>query len=142
MENIQAESIDNLQITGNDSLSSCAILSICNYLADPNGEVWIEDNACGCNSPEEVQEACDTVILVEEVIGEGLMVITPNPCSEVVTIGFTIDVCRLVIVDLVDMTGIRVKRIIEEQKLPGTYNVNVDLSELPKGVYYCILKNN
>ena len=58
LENIDANSIFNLFITDNSSLTTCEVQSICNYLANPNGTVDIHDNATGCNSPPEVANAC------------------------------------------------------------------------------------
>ena len=42
------------------TLTKCEILSICEYLTIPNANVDIQDNASGCNSQEEVEEACDS----------------------------------------------------------------------------------
>ncbi len=58
LDNLTAGSIDNLLITENSSLEACAIQSICNYLANPNGAVTIHSNATGCNNPPEIANAC------------------------------------------------------------------------------------
>ena len=58
LENIDAGSITNLYIQGNASLSTCEVQSICNYLVSPNGTFGINNNASGCNSPQEVHYAC------------------------------------------------------------------------------------
>jgi hypothetical protein len=58
VENIQAGSIENLQIVSNTSLSDCHIQSVCDYLTYPNGTINIHDNAEGCNSSLEVILAC------------------------------------------------------------------------------------
>jgi hypothetical protein len=49
LDNITAASINNLKIIYNDSLSNCAVRSICDYLASPNGVVDIGNNATGCS---------------------------------------------------------------------------------------------
>jgi type I restriction-modification system DNA methylase subunit len=53
---------------------------ICDYLAFPDGDVYISDNAPGCNSSEEVEDACETVG-VEKIMIESVFTITPNPAS-------------------------------------------------------------
>ena len=58
LENINAGTIDELQIMFNYSLSSCEVESICDYLVIPNGNIYIYNNAPGCNSQQEVEEAC------------------------------------------------------------------------------------
>jgi hypothetical protein len=56
---LQASSIGGLYIGSNTSLSECAILPVCNYIADPAGSLTITDNADGCNSTTEVDDACN-----------------------------------------------------------------------------------
>jgi len=79
-ENISANSIEELTIYDNPFLAECAIESICNYLSGPNAIVDIRDNAPGCNSPQEVQEAYETVSIDDIEIGE-TFTIFPNPTS-------------------------------------------------------------
>ena len=50
-----------LIITDNENLSSCDVQSVCDYLASPNSSVSILWNAPGCNSQQEVEEACGNV---------------------------------------------------------------------------------
>ncbi len=58
LDNIDAASIDSLFIIDNDSLSTCDVQCICDYLASPNGVVEIYSNAPGCNNPPEIANAC------------------------------------------------------------------------------------
>ena len=51
----------NLSIAGNATLSLCAIVPICQYLTNPNGTITISDNATGCNSENEVKNACSAM---------------------------------------------------------------------------------
>ncbi len=48
----------------------------------------------------------------------------------------------MVICDLFDISGVRIKRLINEEKLPGTHEKTIDLSDLKPGVYFCILKTD
>ena len=67
LDNIDAGSISNLTIHHNTSLTQCEVLSICDYLASPSGTIEIHDNATGCNSQEEVEEACLSHCLPEGI---------------------------------------------------------------------------
>jgi len=58
INNIDPNSIMDLSIYGNGLLSGCDVVSICEYLAAPNGTISIHDNALGCTSIEEVEASC------------------------------------------------------------------------------------
>ncbi|MFK5857291.1 MAG: hypothetical protein QM503_14260 [Bacteroidota bacterium] len=58
LENIDSGTITKLTIANNNSLTTCEVESVCNYLASPNSDVTINNNKTGCNSQEEVEEAC------------------------------------------------------------------------------------
>ena len=83
IENIDAGSIIDITIEDNTSLSECDVKSICDYLARPNGTNSIEDNTTGCNSPEEVVEACLVGI---DKINEASFTLYPNPATNVLFI--------------------------------------------------------
>ena len=73
---------ENLDILFNSSLSDCDVQGICMYLSDPTGVIEIHDNAIGCNSPEEVEEACDTLGIESPVSGQQSAVGSyPNPTN-------------------------------------------------------------
>jgi len=58
LENISPNTITDLSIYDNTSLSECAVKSICKYLDNPNGTVLIYNNGSGCNNQTEVIQAC------------------------------------------------------------------------------------
>lgn len=60
IDNIKSYTIDDLYIENNDSLSSCAVKSICDYLVAPGGTVSIYGNSPGCNSQSEVHSDCSS----------------------------------------------------------------------------------
>ncbi len=62
LDNISAGTIMNLNISGNPLLTACKVMSICNYVANPNGVIEIHDNATGCNNIEEIEEACSSCL--------------------------------------------------------------------------------
>jgi len=81
--NIEAGSIDSLYIFNNISLSTCEVQSVCDYLANPNGVIEIHDNTTGCDSQEEVEEAC---LVSVENINPNEISIFPNPANKQLTI--------------------------------------------------------
>jgi len=85
IEGIEPNTIEGLSIIGNNNLFECDVISICEYLAAPNGSIQIANNAPGCNSPEEVEEAC-FANTEENVNTVNNIRIFPNPVKEKVTI--------------------------------------------------------
>ncbi len=79
--NIESGSISDLNISYNTKLSTCAVLSICNYLANPNGATEVHNNATGCNSKEEVEQAC-LYIGIQEMNSISDFLFYPNPAKE------------------------------------------------------------
>jgi len=85
LDNVDAGSINNLTIYSNTVLSTCEVLSVCEYLVSPGGDVTITNNATGCDSPAEVEEACAWVSVSEP----GMLLevdIYPNPANSSITI--------------------------------------------------------
>ena len=62
LQSLEPGFVSNLSIIGNNSLSTCEVECICNYLANPNGVVTIYNNADGCNNPSEIANACGFTI--------------------------------------------------------------------------------
>jgi len=126
LDSIDAGSVTIIHISHNNSLSTCAVKSICDYLADPNGEIHIGNNAPGCNSPEEVQAACDLVI-VENIFSADQYSLFPNPADKSVTIssnnGLTIES-----VMIYSQTG---QKVLEGKPVSQI----LDISKLQPGMY-------
>jgi len=85
LDNINANSIDSLEIWDNTSLSTCDVQSVCDYLVKPSGTIEIFNNAVGCNSQQEVEEACG-ITSVENLSENGSFAIYPNPFRTQATI--------------------------------------------------------
>jgi len=85
LDNIDAASIDSLHIYNNNSLSTCEVKSICDYLATPGGIIEINDNATGCNSQQEVEDACEAIGL-PDIDFKSEFSIYPNPAKDILTI--------------------------------------------------------
>ncbi len=84
LDNIDADSITNLFIKTNASLSTCEVQSICDYIASPSGYVDINDNATGCNSQAEVEAAC--LVRIPDINVESKISIYPNPATDKLSI--------------------------------------------------------
>ncbi len=108
-------------------------------LANPNGSVTIYDNAIGCNSQQEVEDACEEVS-VEELCSEIMFNISPNPCSGSVNIQFDISEQEIVSCDLFEISGVRIIGLFNEIKMPGIHVMQIDLKDLKPGIYFCVLQ--
>jgi len=125
LDNVEPDSIDWISINNNPSLSQCAIQSICDYLADTNAIVSIENNAPGCNSEEEVEQAC--LAAEEELTFNSNMLIHPNPAT------------NKIFITIKEETIINQITIYNQwgQKVLQTENTNnsIDISCLKKGLF-------
>ncbi len=128
--NLSATTISNLEIRNNSSLSSCDVQSICDYLASPNGTVTIYNNAPGCNSPEEVQAACDSITSVKEIKQRNKISILPNPAKDKITISYP----ALTGITNLSIFNVSGEKVIERQLTDN--ETQIDISALPRGVYF------
>ncbi len=142
LDNITPESIFNLNIHNNPLLTNCVVESICNYLLNPAGEVQIYDNDSSCNSPEEVLDACNIIPSVEDLALENEFQIFPNPCYEFVTIQYLTYDGGTLIFELMDISGIKIKSKTIKHTEPGIHEIEIDLSDLLTGIYFCVLRTN
>ena len=133
LDNIDAASIDSLRIYNNISLSTCEVQSVCDYLASPGGTIDIYNNAPGCNSQQEVEEACATIAM-EEITFEDEFSIFPNPAKDVLTIssknGLRID--EIVIYNQIGQKVLHAKRLTN----------SIDVSMLQPGMYMVEIVSN
>ena len=134
---IEAGSINGLFIQENISLATCEVESVCNYLSAPNDTIAIHDNATGCDSQEEVAEAC--VESVEENYLVRGAKTNPNPFSTSTTIEYQLDHSSEVTVSIFNHLGEQVE-IIRQHQSSGQQHVTWDASGLPSGVYFFTLK--
>ena len=144
LNNIDAGSISALYISQNPELSTCHVQSICDYLATPNGDIDIQDNAPGCNSQMEVEEACGISSVNKfQVPGSGFRIeVYPNPAADQVSVRYFLPVpsSRFAVrsnlsLKIYDLFGREVRTLVDEVKSPGEYTVRMDVSDLPAGVY-------
>lgn len=74
-------------------------------------------------------------------IGQELeLKVYPNPCSGATHVELVICDRRIVTCELYTISGIKIKELLNEEMAPGTYKMEVDLTEFPVGIYYCVLR--
>jgi hypothetical protein len=85
LDHILPGTILGLSVYHNDLLSECEVASVCAYLANPGGSIYISNNLTGCNSVEEVTAAC-LLIHTDNVDAAGWVKLFPNPVSDRLTL--------------------------------------------------------
>ena len=88
---------------------------------------------------EEVEEACETVGVEDPTLGYGHPVVSvyPNPCEGAARLRYQINDKRYLISNLYSISGQKIKRLLHEVKPAGTYELEIDMGNLPAGVYFC-----
>jgi hypothetical protein len=139
IDNVDGQSIDNLKISYNTALSQCAVESICEYLASPNGNVDISNNAEGCYNEDEVMEECAAGVgqLDSWAVGQLDIIVYPNPAKGIVDFQFSIFDFRLgrVKLEIYDVHGRERAIVFDGVKPAGEYTVPFDASALGPGIY-------
>ena len=134
--NIDAGSITDIYVEENPMLSTCHVMSICNYLSAPNGDTEISNNASGCNTPEEVEEACLEISL-NEFYGNNEISIFPNPTNDLAFLSLNTLSKSSVEICIYNTTGICIKNWQFKNQQPGEKKFTLDLKNLPAGIYFC-----
>jgi len=120
------ETVNYIYIDNNPSLSICDVEGICNYISNPNSQIHIENNSDGCNSKEEVEEACDEAGVVDTYF-ESLVSIYPNPAKNEIFIS--------------SKNGVKIEEVsiynhIGQKVLYKRENsTQIDISMLEQGIY-------
>jgi len=137
IDHINAESISELWIYNNYSLSTCEAQSICDYLAMPDAVVYINNNAPGCDSEEEVEAACAGVGIDEPAVGgqRSAVICFPNPTHSSIEFRVSSIGHQYVSLKIYDVHGREVATVLDG-RWPGGQVVRWDASGLPAGVYF------
>jgi hypothetical protein len=136
IDNIDAASISGLSIRYNESLSTCEVQSVCDYLASPNGTVQIVDNAIGCNSPEQIQDSCEAnAVTIDEHFVINEIRTNPNPFTTTTTFSYTLFGPSSVTICIYNPQGKLVGKIEQEQP-KGKQQMNWNSNGLPSGIYF------
>lgn len=130
LQNIDYTSLQDLTITYCPNLSLCEYKPICDYLEQPNAVNRINDNADGCNSKEEILEACMEVG-TSDVIALNEITIYPNPTSTFFQIenNWKNQIEKWTLLDVLG------RKVLEGQKIPE----QIDVTILDAGTYlFCL----
>ena len=141
MNNIEAESIDDLSIYYNFELSECHVQTICDYLANSTGTIEIHDNAVGCNSKQEVMDSC-LITSVNDIQLKESLSIYPNPLKSTTLIQYTLRQNSPVIIKILDLTGQEIITLVNEIQQKGEQHIIFNTGDLSAGIYFCTLKTN
>ena len=140
LENLESGSIEDLTINGNDSLAECDIQVICDYLSAPNGTVYINDNAPGCENQWEVENACLTAI--NEPVHCLTLQITPNPVEVRSLITYSLENNSSVAIEIHNLSGRKVVSLVNEYQQQGEQRVILNSEKLKPGIYFCTIKTS
>jgi len=125
IDNISPQSIINLSIYNNPSLSMCKIKSICEYLSSPNGAINIYGNWAECEDRAAVETSCED-FSVEESNIYNLLKIYPNPAQQELNI--SLESLTINEVTIYSLTG---QQRQHAMPVEGT----IDISHLIPGIY-------
>jgi len=124
--------VDTLVIRFNPLLSECDIQTVCNHLSYGNSYSNIELNAPGCNSPEEVEEACMETS-INEILSEFEISIHPNPVKDYVDFSFNYSKSDLAVICIYNTTG----TCIFQKEISSTEIIKLNMIHYPAGIYLC-----
>jgi len=139
LDNIKSATISTLKIKRNPYLSTCAVQSVCDYLADPNGAIVIFGNAPGCNSQVEVEKACTIKSAPAARISQKLA-IYPNPFSTTITIEHNFEEQGYIHFAIYNQIGELVELIADGVRQEGSFQFTWSAIDQPAGVYFCVLR--
>lgn len=129
--NIAAESIAELHVIFNSSLSTCHVKSVCDYLANPNGTLSIFANATGCTDTQTILDQCG--LSSGEHVFEKSFTLYPNPADQ------------KLILSIPDGSILKSATVYNEIKqlftLENPGNI-LDISDLLPGLYFIKLETD
>jgi hypothetical protein len=111
------------------------VLSICQYLASPGGNITITNNATGCDSPQEVEQACEWVSIEEPTTLTSLEVY-PNPASSIISVEWEGPSVKKVELSILTIGG----QLVMKQLLTSPRN-DIDIRFLQPGIYVISLQS-
>ena len=139
IDNIESESIENLSITYNPQLSTCEVQSVCEYLANPNGDIQIYVNGTGCNNSVEVTEAC--TVGMPEKTSDTPLTVYPNPFTTSTTIEYELTEPSHIQLTIYNAIGGVVYTAEDRLIFAGKHSFTWSPERLPEGMYYAVLRS-
>jgi hypothetical protein len=137
LDNIRADSLESLYISGNMNLSECAVKSVCNYLTLPGAEVSIHGNADGCNNRYEVEDACLSILINDkQEPAEKLFVFYPNPFAASGKLKGTFEPDCKINIYVYNSLGACLRSWQFAGKPETQQEITLNLDGLPNGIYF------
>jgi hypothetical protein len=127
-----SENLADLIISHNPLLTECEMQSICEFLSLPDKTNAISDNATGCNSSVEVNEACNIVGIDNINALSNKISLYPNPANGRFTINLEKTNQLIANISLLDSFG-RIHTEIYE--LENRKRINIETANLSAGIY-------
>jgi hypothetical protein len=134
LDNIDGESITDLTIHFNHILSTCAIQSICDYLANPNGTILILANNSGCDNLQEVETVCG--VGLKENTSPDIYSVYANPTAGIAHFAFRISQCQWVTIKIYDLNGHEIVAVCDDNLAAGEHDISWNTDDFPPGIYF------
>ncbi|MEA3479181.1 MAG: T9SS type A sorting domain-containing protein [Bacteroidota bacterium] len=65
----------------------------------------------------------------------GGLQVFPNPCTGTACLRVTRHSSHVTSIDLYSISGLRIRELLNEVKMPGEYELEIDVSDLAPGIY-------
>jgi len=132
LDNIDYNTITDLQIISNWNLTDCAVKSICDFLLNTTSFPMIFSNDPGCNSQSEIEEECQILGIDEN--NPNSILITPNPA---------VDIINISIVNNNEYVEVSIYNTIGQKILHETTTTDIiDVHKIRSGIYIIELTTN
>ncbi|MEA3480084.1 MAG: T9SS type A sorting domain-containing protein, partial [Bacteroidota bacterium] len=94
-------------------------------------------NECGESDYSEAFEVTvDNTVGLPEIPENLDLLIYPNPCSGTAKIRYRIQDAGYRMIGLFSIEGRKIRELVHEEKMPGEYEMEIDVSDVPEGVYF------
>jgi len=137
LDSIDYTTINGLEIQNCENLNFCSVKSICDYLNNIGG--LISNNSQGCNSSQEVIDVCISSADAFSTTSH-TYTLSPNPSSTDLVITINTFTPKGTSIELYDLTGNLVQQKTLDESSVGNITCRLDMSSIPNGMYYVILK--
>lgn len=123
-----------IYIRYNPLLSECDVESLCGLL-DDNGIIYLENNAEGCNTMDEIKSECGTS--VDELFSGSEIFIYPNPASSLIIVDIPSGMNSSTCIEMNTLSGQEIMRFQTGQPIN-----EIDIGHLPAGIYVVKIRND
>jgi hypothetical protein len=131
--------LQDLVLLDNPQLSVCNVQSICAYLLNPYGYLDISNNSNGCNSVQEVEDAC--IASISEQPLSTIASSYPNPFTIATTIEYELKKVSSVQFTVYNVIGEVIFESKESVLQPGPHQISWSPGPLPEGMYFVVLRS-